>query len=547
MKLRKLTAILISLFVVGCDVETNKSTTSSVDSSTSFVDNSSTDEIILENKLIDIENNSNLNSLNGYEGLTPSTGDVNILLIPIHFKNINNNLLDTTLINKAFNSINESDVEYYSVKEYYKISSYEKLNLNFEITEKTLDLALKEILIELKKDENIKLIVNPPLRSEIDRQALLQAFTDGTVDVISTDHAPHSAEEKSKGLAGSAFGVVGIETAFAVMYTHLVETGVITLEKLIELLSINPRKRFGIPAGNDFTVWNLSKEFTVDPADFLSKGKATGSGIIMTADGYIVTNAHVVDGAENVTILLDSQNEYEAEIIGSDAQTDIAVLKISADEKITPAEFGNSDELVVGETAVAIGNPLGFEFYSTVTSGIISGLDRELTIEDKLLRLIQTDAAINGGNSGGALVNSFGQVIGISSAKIVTIDAEGMGFAIPINDALPIIHELINNGYVTGRPLIGIAGFDIDERTAFYYNMKEGVYVAQIKENSPAELAGMKVGDIIISANDTEIKTMIDLNKIKNDFKPNDTVSVVFFGNLRKNHGQRIPLQFGTI
>lgn len=269
----------------------------------------------------------------------------------------------------------------------------------------------------------------------------------------------------------------------------------------------------------------------------LSKGKATGSGIIMTADGYIVTNAHVVEGAENVTVLLDSKNEYDAEIIGSDAQTDIAVLKISADEKITPAEFGNSDDLVVGETAVAIGNPLGFEFYSTVTSGIISGLDRELTIEDKLLRLIQTDAAINGGNSGGALVNSFGQVIGISSAKIVTIDAEGMGFAIPINDAVPIIHELINNGYVTGRPLIGIAGFDIDERTAYYYNMKEGVYVAQIKEDSPAELAGMKVGDIIISANGEEIKTMTDLNKIKNNFKPNDTVSVVVFRN-----GEEIPM-----
>ena len=251
----------------------------------------------------------------------------------------------------------------------------------------------------------------------------------------------------------------------------------------------------------------------------------------MTDDGYIVTNAHVVDGAENVTVLLDSKNEYDAEIVGSDAQTDIAVLKISANEKITPAEFGNSDDLVVGETAVAIGNPLGFEFYSTVTSGIISGLDRELTIEDKLLRLIQTDAAINGGNSGGALVNSFGQVIGISSAKIVTIDAEGMGFAIPINDAVPIIHELINHGYVTGRPLIGIAGFDIDERTAYYYNMKEGVYVAQIKEDSPAELAGMKVGDIIISANGEEIKTMTDLNKIKNNFKPSDTVSVVVFRN----------------
>lgn len=263
----------------------------------------------------------------------------------------------------------------------------------------------------------------------------------------------------------------------------------------------------------------------------LKTGKATGSGIIMSADGYIVTNAHVVDGAGSVTVLLDSQNEYDAEIIGSDSQTDIAVLKISADEELSPAEFGNSDELVVGETAVAIGNPLGFEFYSSVTSGIISGLDRELTIEDKTLRLIQTDAAINGGNSGGALVNSYGQVIGISSAKIVTIDAEGMGFAIPVNDAVPIIHELINNGYVTGRPLIGIAGFDIDEKTAYYYNMKEGVYVAQIKENSPAENAGIKAGDIIISADGKEIKTMTDLNRIKNSFKPDDTISAVVFRN----------------
>lgn len=263
----------------------------------------------------------------------------------------------------------------------------------------------------------------------------------------------------------------------------------------------------------------------------LKAGKATGSGIIMSDDGYIVTNAHVVEDAEKVTVLLDSKNEYDAEIIGSDAQTDIAVLKISANEKLTPAEFGNSDELVVGETAVAIGNPLGFEFYSTVTSGIISGLDRELTIEDKNLNLIQTDAAINGGNSGGALVNSCGQVIGISSAKIVTTVAEGMGFAIPINDAMPIIDELMNHGFVTGRPLIGIAGFDIDERTAFYYNMKEGVYVAQIKENSPAENAGVKAGDIIISADGKEVKTMTDLNKIKNDFKPNETFSVVVFRN----------------
>ena len=201
------------------------------------------------------------------------------------------------------------------------------------------------------------------------------------------------------------------------------------------------------------------------------------------------------------------------------------MIKINA-PSLVPAEFGNSDELVVGETVIAIGNPLGFDFYGSVTGGIISGLERSLTIDDVTLTLIQTDAAINGGNSGGPLVNSYGQVIGINSAKVAGTIAEGMGFAIPMNNAKPIVDDLINNGYVTGRPLIGISGFDIDERTSKYYNMPMGVYVAQLAPSSPASIAGIRVGDVIIGINGEQITTMNGLNEVKNKFSPNDTVTL---------------------
>ncbi len=253
-------------------------------------------------------------------------------------------------------------------------------------------------------------------------------------------------------------------------------------------------------------------------------GTATGSGIIMTDDGYIITNAHVVEDATAVSVLLSDESEYNAAVIGADYRTDIAVLKINSDKKLTAAEFGSSDALVVGELAIVIGNPLGFDFYGSVTSGIISGLNRELTIEDKTLNLIQTDAAINGGNSGGPLVNSYGQVVGISSARVSTTVAEGMGFAIPINEAIPIIDDLIKNGYVTGRPLIGITGFDVDERTSQYYNMPQGIYIAQLAANSPASNAGLMAGDVIVAINGKSISTMDELNSIKNQYKPGDTV-----------------------
>lgn len=264
----------------------------------------------------------------------------------------------------------------------------------------------------------------------------------------------------------------------------------------------------------------------------------TGTGIIISANGYIVTNAHVVqnlsDGkrtpAESVTVVLADKTEYPAQIIGADSRTDLAVVKINGGEKsFSAAEFGDSGKLSEGELAVAIGNPLGFELYGSTTCGIISALDRTITIDEYEMTLIQTDAAINPGNSGGPLLNRFGQVVGINSSKIISDYAEGLGFAIPISSAKPVIEDLIQNGYVTGRPRIGISGEDIGEENARYYDLPEGVYVRFIEKNSAADAAGLAVGDIIVAADGEIIKTMAELNKVKERFGSGDEMTVTVF------------------
>lgn len=261
----------------------------------------------------------------------------------------------------------------------------------------------------------------------------------------------------------------------------------------------------------------------------------TGTGIIMSPDGYIVTNAHVVqnlqDGkrtpAESVTVVLADKTEYPAEIIGADSRTDLAVVKIDGKGKrFTAAEFGDSGRLSEGELAVAIGNPLGFELYGSASCGIISALNRTITIDEYSMTLIQTDAAINPGNSGGPLLNSCGQVVGINSSKIISDHAEGLGFAIPIASAKPVIEDLIANGYVTGRPRIGISGEDIGEENARYYDLPEGVYVRFIEKNSAADAAGIAVGDIIIAAEGEPVRTMSELNEIKERFGSGDIMLV---------------------
>ncbi len=266
----------------------------------------------------------------------------------------------------------------------------------------------------------------------------------------------------------------------------------------------------------------------VGVTSLLSGGTSYGTGFVISEDGYIVTNYHVIDGAQKITVAFsvsDDDKEYDAELIGGDEQTDIAVLKIEKDG-LSAVEFGKSSDLIVGELAIAIGNPMGSELSGTVTAGIISALNRSLTIEERKMNLIQTDASINNGNSGGPLINSYGQIIGITSAKIASYYADGLGFAIPIDEALPIISDLIEYGYVKGRPIIGISGEDISEIYAQYYKVPQGFYVAEVTKDGPAEKAGVKVGDIVIGIETQLVQSIDEFNEIKAKYKAGDTITI---------------------
>ncbi len=260
-------------------------------------------------------------------------------------------------------------------------------------------------------------------------------------------------------------------------------------------------------------------------------GSGQGTGMIISADGYILTNAHVVEDFSELTVTLNDGNEteHEATMVGYDDTTDIAVIKIDAKD-LAPVTFGTSADLEVGESVVVIGNPLGGEFSGSVTTGIVSALNRKVEFDDgQVYTYIQTDAAINSGNSGGPLVNMSGQVIGINSAKIDSSIAEGMGFAIPIDSAVPVINDLIENGYVTNRPYIGISGETIDEQYSQYYNLPEGVHVVSIASGSPAAGSDLQVDDIITAINDTAVTSIGELNNIKNQYSPGDTVSLTVY------------------
>ncbi len=255
--------------------------------------------------------------------------------------------------------------------------------------------------------------------------------------------------------------------------------------------------------------------------------KGTGSGIIYRKDGYIITNQHVIDGATELIVTLHDGTEHKGRVLGQDTKTDLAVVKVEANN-LPVAKIGDSDKLAVGELAVAIGNPAGEEFSGTVTAGIISALNRSLSIGEKKMKLIQTDAAINPGNSGGALVNEKSEVIGINSVKLSSPEIEGMGFAIPINDALPIINELMQNGYVK-RPWIGVGISEITELISKQYNLPVGIYIGKVYYNSPAEKSGLKPGDVIVKIDEIKIATIEDLSKNIEKHKVGDTIRLTIF------------------
>lgn len=266
-----------------------------------------------------------------------------------------------------------------------------------------------------------------------------------------------------------------------------------------------------------------------------STAQASGSGIIISEDGYILTNNHIVatsssesyyevSEATKVTVtLFNDETEYEAKIIGTDEQTDLAVIKIDKTE-LSKADFADSDNIKVGEFAMAVGNPLGMQ--SSITCGVISAVNREVTDSDgKKFTLIQTDAAINSGNSGGALVNSEGKIIGINTLKLSGTGIEGMGFAIPINSTTDITSQLIQFSKVK-RPYIGISGMDLSEQVAKANKLEVGIYVKNVDDFSAGEKAGIKIGDVIIEADGKKITSMDELNEIKNSHQIGDEMKV---------------------
>lgn len=289
------------------------------------------------------------------------------------------------------------------------------------------------------------------------------------------------------------------------------------------------------------SVVGIEVTYTVNSMFFNQSGTATatGSGIIVSDDGYIITNNHVVNNASSSSssysyysigeassvkvTLYGDDTKYDATIVGTDAQTDLAVIKIDK-TGLTAAELGTSSSVQVGEFAMAVGSPLGMQ--NTVTAGMISALNRDVTdSEGKSYNLIQTDAAINSGNSGGALVNSQGQVIGVNTLKVSSTGVEGMGFAIPIDSVKPIIEELMTNGKVK-RPFVGITGRAVDAETAKRNNIAEGVYVVSVEEYSAAEIAGIKVGDVITEADGTKVSTVEELNKIRDTHQVGDEMTI---------------------
>ena len=259
---------------------------------------------------------------------------------------------------------------------------------------------------------------------------------------------------------------------------------------------------------------------------------STGTGVVLTADGYIITNSHVVEDAGTVRVRLTDGEEYPAMIIGSDAVSDLAVLYIECNG-LTPATFGNSDSLRVGDAVAAIGDPMGVQFHGTMTDGIVSAINRNVTVSGRTMTLIQTNAALNSGNSGGPLINCYGQVIGINTMKISAFAAssgvEGLGFAIPSTTVKEISEQLIRQGYVSGRPDIGLEGESVSSFYQYYYHMPSGLYITHVDTGSDAYEKGIEYGDILISINNQRITDMDSLNTVLYAHNAGDTVNVVIY------------------
>lgn len=344
---------------------------------------------------------------------------------------------------------------------------------------------------------------------------------------------------------GTCFGVPSIRENLFTFNNSVINTNQNnTSSDNTSLISLTNYSETGIAVAQKVlpSVVGIKVEYSVSSIFYKNMSNtatAEGSGIIISEDGYILTNNHIVNTSSNSTYyevgkankvivtLYNDETEYEGTIVGTDEQTDLAVIKIDKTD-LAAATLGNSDNVQVGEFAMAIGNPLGMQ--SSVSSGMISAVNRKVTTDGNTYTLIQTDTAINSGNSGGALVNSKGEVIGINTLKMSGSGIEGMGFAIPINSAKPIYEQLIQYNKVK-RPYIGISGRDLDEKTAKANNLVVGIYILSIDEFSAAEKAGLKIGDVITAIDGKNITKMDELNEVKNTHNIGDEIKLKIYRN----------------
>ena len=302
-------------------------------------------------------------------------------------------------------------------------------------------------------------------------------------------------------------------------------------------LETSPQSKSNLPdpeglSLQDIYLQNINSVVSI--TSVLSNGSSTGTGVVLTQDGYLVTNAHVVEGAGTIQVTLTGGAVYPALLVGKDEVTDLAVLHIDADD-LKPAQFGDSSSLRIGDTVVAIGDPLGVKFRGTYTDGIVSGIDRDVNLNGRTMTLIQTNAALNSGNSGGPLINCFGQVVGINTMKISAFTdkagVEGLGFAIPSTTVKEVVEQLISQGYVSGRPTLGIDGDGLSAFYQHYYHIPAGVYITNVSRSSDAYQKGVEEGDLILSINDTRVTTQEELRAAVADLNVGDSVEVVIFRN----------------
>lgn len=396
---------------------------------------------------------------------------------------------------------------------------------------------------ENKKDNNFKTVSNPNTYVSYDNSNKKKNKSGFGKNVV----LPFFSGIVGCGVVlGTCFGVPEIKSKILgnSNFSHVESSSSNTSNGTVSQIALSNYSDTSVYAANKIlpSIVGIKVEYTVNsPLSMFStrtttsSATASGSGIIISDDGYILTNNHIVatsssesyyevSDANKVTVTLyNDETEYEAKIVGKDEQTDLAVIKIEK-TGLSKAEFADSDSIKVGEFAMAVGNPLGMQ--SSITCGVVSAVNREVTDSDgKKFKLIQTDAAINSGNSGGALVNSEGKVIGINTLKLSGTGIEGMGFAIPINSTTDITSQLIQYSKVK-RPYIGISGVDLDEKTAKAYNLVVGVYVKSVEDFSSAEKAGIKAGDVIIEADGQKITKMDELNDIKGKHQIGDEMKL---------------------